>query len=118
MPNWCSNQATIHGTKDQILELVGAYERGGVIEHYLPTPRDPEDPTKLLKKIFRMVGKEENKKYSPSDDYIISGFTVVPKSYWDSFKLGNEVLENVQVEIGALLTSSIVVNNAINPNIR
>ena len=48
MPNWCSNQATIHGTKDQILELVGAYERGGVIENYLPTPRDPEDPTKLL----------------------------------------------------------------------
>ena len=41
MPNWCSNQATIHGTKDQILELVGAYERGySVIEHYLPTPRD------------------------------------------------------------------------------
>ena len=28
MPN-CSNQATIHGTKEQILELVGAYERGG-----------------------------------------------------------------------------------------
>ena len=48
MPNWCSNQATIHGTKDQILELVGAYERGGVIEHYLPTPRDPDDPMKLL----------------------------------------------------------------------
>lgn len=48
MPNWCSNQATIHGTKDQILELVGAYERGGVIEHYLPTPREPDDPTKLL----------------------------------------------------------------------
>ena len=42
MPNWCSNQATIHGTKEQILELVGAYERGGVIEHYLPTQRDPE----------------------------------------------------------------------------
>ena len=48
MPNWCSNQATIHGTKDQILELVGAYERGGVIENYLPTPREPDDPTKLL----------------------------------------------------------------------
>ena len=43
MPNWCSNQATIHGTKKQILELVGAYERGGVIENYLPTPRDPDD---------------------------------------------------------------------------
>ena len=48
MPNWCSNQATIHGTAEQILELVGAYERGGVIEEYLPTPRDPDDPTKLL----------------------------------------------------------------------
>ena len=42
MPNWCSNQATIHGTKEQILELAGAWERGGVIENYLPTPRDPE----------------------------------------------------------------------------
>ena len=48
MPNWCSNQATIHGTKEQILELVGAYERGGVIENYLPTPREPDDATKLL----------------------------------------------------------------------
>ena len=42
MSNWCSNQATIHGTKEQILELAGAYERGGVIEQYLPTPRDNE----------------------------------------------------------------------------
>lgn len=42
MPNWCSNQATIHGTKEQILELAGAYERGGVIENYLPTPRDAD----------------------------------------------------------------------------
>ncbi len=48
MPNWCSNQATIHGTKEQILELVGAYERGGVIEHYLPTPREPDDQSRLL----------------------------------------------------------------------
>ena len=43
MPNWCSNQATIHGTKEQILELVGAYERGGVIENYLPVPEEVED---------------------------------------------------------------------------
>ena len=48
MPNWCSNQATIHGTKEQILELVGAYERGGVIEHYLPTPREPDDQSRLI----------------------------------------------------------------------
>ena len=38
MPNWCSNQATIHGTKEQILELAGAYDRGGVCEHFLPSP--------------------------------------------------------------------------------
>ena len=43
MPNWCSNQATIHGTKEQILELVGAYERGGVIQNYLPVPEEVED---------------------------------------------------------------------------
>ena len=63
MPNWCSNQATIHGTKEQILELVGAYERGGVIENYLPTPRDPEDPTKLLGE-DQALGKEANDKTS------------------------------------------------------
>ena len=43
MPNWCSNQATIHGTKEQILELAGAYERGAVIQNYLPVPEDVED---------------------------------------------------------------------------
>ena len=48
MPNWCSNQATIHGTKEQILALAGAYERGGVIENYLPTPRDPDDQSRLI----------------------------------------------------------------------
>ena len=63
MPNWCSNQATIHGTKNQILELVGAYERGGVIEHYLPPPRDPDDPMKLLGQ-DQPLGKEENDKTS------------------------------------------------------
>ena len=59
MPNWCSNQATIHGTKEQILELVGAYERGGVIENYLPTPREPDDPTKLL---------GQDKPFNPDED--------------------------------------------------
>ena len=59
MPNWCNNQVTIHGTKEQILELVGAYERGGVIEHYLPTPREPDDPTKLL---------GEDKPFNPDED--------------------------------------------------
>ncbi len=43
MPNWCSNQATIHGTKEQILELAGAYERGAVIQNYLPVPEEVED---------------------------------------------------------------------------
>ena len=45
MPNWCSNQATIHGTKEQILELAGAYERGSVIQNYLPVPENVEDKT-------------------------------------------------------------------------
>ena len=45
MPNWCSNQATIHGTKEQILELAGAYERGAVIQNYLPVPESVEDKT-------------------------------------------------------------------------
>ena len=67
MPNWCSNQATIHGTKEQILELVGAYERGGVIENYLPTPREPDDPTKLL---------GEDKPFNPDEDTSTSWY------YW------------------------------------
>ena len=46
MPNWCSNQATIHGTKEQILELAGAYERGSVIQNYLPVPESVEDKIK------------------------------------------------------------------------
>ena len=67
MPNWCSNQATIHGTKDQILELVGAYERGGVIEHYLPTPREPDDQSRLL---------GEDKPFNPDEDTTTSWY------YW------------------------------------
>ena len=58
MPNWCSNQATIHGTKEQILALAGAYERGGVIEYYLPTPKEPDDQS-------RMIG--EDKPISPNE---------------------------------------------------
>ena len=73
MPNWCSNQATIHGTKEQILELVGAYERGGVIENYLPTPRDPEDPTKLL---------GEDKTFGTMDDNS-------PETSWYYWRLAN-----------------------------
>ena len=73
MPNWCSNQATIHGTKKQILELVGAYERGGVIENYLPTPRDPDDPTKLL---------GEDKTFGTMDDNS-------PETSWYYWRLAN-----------------------------
>ena len=49
MPNWCANNVTItHDDPAKLTELVDAYKRGELMEHYLPTPRDPDDPTKLL----------------------------------------------------------------------
>jgi len=49
MPNWCLNNATItHDDPAKLNELLDAYKRGELMEHFLPTPRDPEDPTKLL----------------------------------------------------------------------
>jgi len=49
MPNWCLNNVTIaHDDPAKLTELVDAYKRGELMEHYMPTPRDPNDPTKLL----------------------------------------------------------------------
>jgi hypothetical protein len=49
MPNWCLNNVTIaHDDPAKLTELVDAYKRGELMEHYMPTPKDPEDPTKLL----------------------------------------------------------------------
>jgi len=49
IPNWCLNNATItHDDPAKLTELVDAYKAGNLFEHYLPTPRDPNDPTKLL----------------------------------------------------------------------
>jgi hypothetical protein len=49
MPNWCANNVTIaHDDAAKLDELADAYKRGELMEHYLPTPRDPDDPTKLL----------------------------------------------------------------------
>ena len=49
MPNWCLNNVTIaHEDPAKLTELVDAYKRGELMEHYMPTPKDPEDPTKLL----------------------------------------------------------------------
>ena len=49
MPNWCLNNATItHDDPAKLNELLDAFKRGELMEHFLPTPRDPEDPTKLL----------------------------------------------------------------------
>ena len=49
MPNWCLNNATIsHDDANKLNELLDAYKRGELMEHFMPTPRDPNDPTKLL----------------------------------------------------------------------
>lgn len=70
-----------------------------------------EDPTKLLKRIIKMVGDKSCKKSPPISEYIISEFAVVPKSYWDSFDVSPELLDSIQVELSALLTASVVMNN-------
>jgi hypothetical protein len=41
VPNWCLNNATItHDDPAKLKELVDAYKRGELIEHYRPTPKD------------------------------------------------------------------------------
>ncbi len=76
-----------------------------------------EDPTKLLTKILKMVGVEELKKYHPSQDYILSQYAVVPKAEWDNvFKISVELSDSVKIELGSLLTASIVLNKALDMN--
>jgi hypothetical protein len=76
-----------------------------------------EDPKKLLSNILKMVGKEEYKKVSPDRNYLISSLTVVPRSYWeDKFNIPEDLLLDLQVELSALLTSAVVVNNAATEN--
>ena len=49
MPNWCMNNVTInHDDPSKLNELRDAYKRGELMETYMPTPREPDDPTKLL----------------------------------------------------------------------
>jgi len=78
-----------------------------------------EDPTKLLKKITKMVGDAKSKKYDQgtSGEYIISGFTVVPKNFLqESLNLDETIIENIKMELSYLLTASIIVNNAADKN--
>tara|TARA_B100002019_G_scaffold289820_1_gene306235 strand:+ start:804 stop:1331 length:528 start_codon:yes stop_codon:yes gene_type:complete len=49
MPNWCLNKLTVeHEDKAMIDKFEKAYRRDWTIETFLPTPRDPSDPTKLM----------------------------------------------------------------------
>ena len=41
MPNWCLNNVTInHDDPAKLNELLEAYKRGELMEHFLPTPKD------------------------------------------------------------------------------
>ena len=41
MPNWCLNNATIsHDDANKLNELLDAYKRGELMEHFLPTPKN------------------------------------------------------------------------------
>ena len=68
MPNWCSNQATIHGTKEQILELAGAYERGAVIQNYLPVPEDVEDKIEYCRNHWGTKWDFGKTEYTPDEE--------------------------------------------------
>ena len=76
-----------------------------------------EDPTKLLAKIMKMVGQDSLKKHYPSSEYILSQYAVVPRSDWDKmFNISPELSDKVKIELGALLTASVVLNNALDMN--
>ena len=49
MPNWCINKLTIrHDDKSMLDKFEKAYRDDWTIETFLPTPRDPGDPTRLI----------------------------------------------------------------------
>jgi len=49
MPNWCINKLTItHDDKSMLDKFEKAYRDDWTIETFLPTPRDPGDPTQLI----------------------------------------------------------------------
>jgi len=74
-----------------------------------------EDPTRLLKSILKMVGDDKFKKSSQDKESLISQFAVVPRSYWDnSFRIDTGLVDDVRLELSALLTASIVLNNVAN----
>ena len=49
MPNWCLNRLTVeHEDSSKVDELENAYRNNNTCENFLPTPRNPKDPTMLL----------------------------------------------------------------------
>ncbi len=91
-------------------EGIPAYLEAMELYHY-------EDPTKLLARIIKMVGDNTFKKHPPVNDYILSQYAIMPKSQWDTMlKLSPELHDSVKIELGALLTASIVLNNALDMN--
>jgi hypothetical protein len=76
-----------------------------------------EKPTSLLKTIVSKAKNKKSKKLSPESDFISSIFTVVSKDYWKNFiNLDDEIIKDLQIELSALLTSSLVINNAVDKN--
>tara|TARA_B100001094_G_scaffold152016_1_gene147140 strand:+ start:313 stop:837 length:525 start_codon:yes stop_codon:yes gene_type:complete len=72
MPNWCMNKLTItHEDKSMLDKFEKAYRDDWTIETFYPTPRDPNDPT-------RMMG--ENESISKND---------TPDNNWYLWRLQN-----------------------------
>ena len=72
MPNWCMNKLTvIHEDRSMLDKFEKAYRDDWTIETFYPTPRDPNDPT-------RMMG--ENESISKND---------TPDNNWYLWRLQN-----------------------------
>ena len=72
MPNWCMNKLTvIHEDRSMLDKFEKAYRDDWTIETFYPTPRDPNDPT-------RMMG--ENESISKND---------TPDNNWYLWRLRN-----------------------------
>jgi hypothetical protein len=81
MPNWCLNNATLqHDDPAAIDEFLRAYSSRDTMAHYLPSPRDPSDPDKLL-------GEDE---HAPSPEELMRTLadpTANPPQHWYAWHL-------------------------------
>ncbi len=75
-----------------------------------------EDPTKLLSRILKLASNDNNKT-APSQEYVLSQHAMIPRTQWEGLlKIDPKLYDSVKIELGSLLTASIVLNNALDMN--